>query len=206
VITVVLIEDHGVVRAGVASLLDAAPDITVVAAAENATAGIDAVLRHGPDVVLVDLSLPDRPGPEAIREILTIRPGTVIVALTAHADSDHVTRALAAGAAGYLLKDIAPDELVKAVRSAASGHGPLDPRIVMTAIGRGDTTVPAGLTERERQVLQLLAEGLSNREIARRLGISESMAKTHLSNAYERIGVRDRTSAALWATQHLALG
>lgn len=202
-IRVVLVDDHSVVRAGVAALLNAAVDVTVVAVAADAAAGVAAVLEHRPDVTLMDLSLPDRYGTEAIRDILAGWPQAVVVALTAFADGANVQEALDAGAVGYLLKDIDPQDLLTGVRAAAQGQSPLDPRVSRAALGLEPQPAGHGLTEREREVLRLLADGLSNAVIATRLGITEHTVKAHLRNAYDRIGVRDRTSAALWAAEHL---
>lgn len=202
-IRVVLVDDHTVVRAGMAALLDAAPDITVVAVAADVETGVAAVLAHRPDVTLMDLSLPDRTGTQAIRDILASWPDAVVVALTAFADDGHVSGALDAGAAGYLLKDIEPAELLAGVRAAASGGLPLDPRVSRFALRRNSPTDAVGLTQRERDVLRLLVQGLSNPAIAARLGITQHTVKAHLGKIYERIGVQDRTSAALWAVEHL---
>ena len=202
-IRVVLVDDHSVVRAGVAALLNAAPDVTVVAVAADATTGVAAVLQHRPDVTLMDLSLPDRYGTDAIRDVVAVWPEAVVVALTAFADGENVQEALEAGAVGYLLKDIEPAELLTGVRAAAAGHSPLDPRVTRAALGLEGGAGSHGLTEREQDVLRLLAQGLSNAVIATRLGITAHTVKAHLRNAYERIGLQDRTSAALWAAEHL---
>lgn len=201
-IRVVLVDDHTVVRAGLVALLSAAPDITVVATAEDAAGGVAAVLQHRPEVTLMDLSLPDRYGTDAIGQIRSAWPEAVIVALTAFADPDHVHQALQAGACGYLLKDIAPQELLAGVRSAAAGDVPLDPRISRSALHLDPAATSVRLSRREREVVALLAQGLSNPAIAARLGISTHTVKAHLHHIYDRIGVRDRTSAALWAAQH----
>lgn len=202
-IRVVLVDDHSVVRAGVAALLNAAPDVTVVAVAADAATGVAAVLEHRPDVTLMDLSLPDRYGTQAIRDVRAVWPDAVLVALTAFADGDNVQEALDAGAVGYLLKDIDPADLLAGVRAAAEGHSPLDPRVTRAALGLDSRAGDHGLTEREQEVLRLLAQGLSNPVIAARLGITQHTVKAHLRNAYERIGLQDRTSAALWAAEHL---
>lgn len=202
-IRVALVDDHSVVRAGVAALLSAAPDVTVVAVAADAATGVAAVLEHRPDVTLMDLSLPDRYGTQAIRDIRATWPEAVVVALTAFADGENVQDALDAGAVGYLLKDIEPAELLAGVRAAAAGHSPLDPRVTRLALGLDPKAGSHGLTERESEVLRLLAQGLSNAVIAARLGITPHTVKAHLRNAYERIGLQDRTSAALWAAEHL---
>jgi DNA-binding NarL/FixJ family response regulator len=203
VIRVVLVDDHSVVRAGVAALLSAAPDVEVVAVAADAATGVAAVLEHRPDVILMDLSLPDRYGTQAIRDIVAVWPEAAVVALTAFADGENVQEALDSGAVGYLLKDIDPADLLAGVRSAAAGQSPLDPRVTRSALGLDPLPAGHGLTERERDVLRLLVQGLSNAVIATRLGITQHTVKAHLRNAYERIGVRDRTSAALWAAEHL---
>jgi DNA-binding NarL/FixJ family response regulator len=203
VIHVVVVDDHRLVRAGLITLLDAAPDIEVVGDAADGAQGVEVARDTRPDVVLMDLSMPVLDGVGATRKILAEQPETKVVALTSFSDRQRVADVIAAGATGYLLKDCAPEELLSAVRSAAAGHAPFDPRVA-GALLPGRTPEPAQeLSNREVEVLRLATRGLANKQIARKLGISESTVKVHLSNVFRTIGVSDRTSAALWARENL---
>jgi DNA-binding NarL/FixJ family response regulator len=203
-IRVLVVDDHRLVRAGLISLLEAAADIEVVAEAADGQQALEAARATRPAVVLMDLSMPVLDGVEATRMLAREQPGTRVVALTSFSDRQRVTGVLAAGAIGYLLKDSRPEDLLAAVRAAADGHAPLDPRIA-GALLPGQQPPPAELlSDREKQVLTLAAQGLANKQIARRLGISESTVKVHVGSIFRRIGVRDRTSAALWARENLA--
>jgi DNA-binding NarL/FixJ family response regulator len=200
VIRVLLVDDHALLRAGMARLLELAYDVSVVGSAGSGAEGLEMAAALHPDVVLMDLSMPGMSGVEATRRLLAAQPDAAVVVLTSFADPDLVTDALDAGAIGYLLKDAEPDGLVGAVRSAARGESPLDPRaarIVLT--GRSKPTPVSVLSGREKEVLVLVAEGLANKQIARVLGIAERTVKAHLTSVFTQIGVTDRTSAALWA-------
>jgi DNA-binding NarL/FixJ family response regulator len=205
--TVMLVDDHHLVRAGLAGLIDSVSDLTVCGQAADGRAAVALAAETTPDVVLMDLSMPVMDGVEATREITRTLPGTRIVVLTSFADTDRVRDALDAGAVGYLLKDSDPTTLLTAVRSAAEGHVPLDPRVagaLLPTAGRPAVVEPAAdLSPREREVLSLVAQGLANKQIARRLGITERTVKAHVGSVFRRIGVADRTSAALWARDHL---
>jgi DNA-binding NarL/FixJ family response regulator len=202
-IRVLLADDHNLVRAGVAGLLAAEEDIEVVGAASNGPDAVELAAAVDPDVVLMDLSMPGMDGAEATRRILAELPDTHVVALTSFADRERVVEALNAGAVGYLLKDSEPEDLVGGVRAAAREESPLAPKAARALIASRPRSDPVGgLTEREREVLALLAEGLPNKLIARRLEISEKTVKAHLTNIFQRIGVTDRTQAALWAQRH----
>jgi DNA-binding NarL/FixJ family response regulator len=204
VITAVIADDHRLLRSGLATLLAAAGDIEVVGEAADGAQAVEVAVAAEPDVVLMDLSMPVLDGVAATRELAERLPATRVVVLTSFADRQRVHEAVRAGAVGYLLKDCTPDELFAGVRAAAAGHVPLDPRVA-GALLPGRAKPPRELlSEREQQVLRLAAEGLANKQIGRRLGISESTVKVHLANIYRRIGVADRTSAALWAREHLA--
>jgi DNA-binding NarL/FixJ family response regulator len=208
-VTVMLVDDHQLVRAGLAQLVESAPDLTVVAQAPDGRVAVEEARNHRPDVVLMDLSMPVMDGVQATREVVRLLPATKVVVLTSFVDQDRVHEAMDAGAVGYLLKDSDPATLLAAVRSAAAGHVPLDPRVAGALLPRGRTG-PAGttagaspdLSPREREVLTLIAQGMANKQIARRLGITERTVKAHLTSAYQRIGVADRTQAALWAQRH----
>jgi DNA-binding NarL/FixJ family response regulator len=201
-IRVVLVDDHQLLRDSLRSLLDAEPDIDVVGAAGDGGEAVPLALQTRPDVVLMDLSMPRMGGVEATRRLLAEQPGVQVVVLTSFPDQELIVDAVQAGAVGYLLKDAAPEEVVRAVRSAAAGESPLDGRVARTLLTRGRTTGETTLTEREREVLRLVARGLANKQIARRLGIAERTVKAHLTSAFQRIGATDRTQAALWATRH----
>jgi DNA-binding NarL/FixJ family response regulator len=204
-IRVLVVDDHQLVRAGLITLLAAAEDIDVVGEASDGAAGVAVARDALPDVVLMDLSMPVLDGVAATRALLAELPDTAVVALTSFSDRQRVADVIAAGATGYLLKDCAPDELLAAVRAAAAGHAPFDPRVAGALLpSRVAQVAPPGLSSREVQVLRLAATGLANKQIARKLGISESTVKVHLGNVFRRIGVTDRTSAALWAREHLA--
>ena len=202
-IRVLIVDDHPLVRAGLGTLLGSADDIEVVGEAADGDEVLAAATSVTPDVVLMDLSMPRLDGIAATRALTQAQPQVRVVALTSFADRGRVTDVLAAGAVGYLLKDCAPGELLAAVRAAASGHAPLDPRVASALLPRRADDPSSQLSERERQVLELAARGLANKQIGRALGITERTVKVHLGNVYRRIGVRDRTSAALWAREHL---
>jgi DNA-binding NarL/FixJ family response regulator len=142
-------------------------------------------------------------GVSATRALLSELPETRVVALTSFSDRQRVTDILAAGATGYVLKDSRPDDLLAAVRAAAGGHVPLDPRVAAALLPTREPPLTEQLSDREKQVLRLVAAGLANKQIARRLGIAESTVKVHTGNIFRRIGVTDRTSAAIWAKEHL---
>jgi DNA-binding NarL/FixJ family response regulator len=202
-IRVLVVDDHRLVRAGLITLLEGAGDIVVAGEAADGRQALEAARAVAPDVVLMDLSMPVLDGVAATRLLLEERPQARVVALTSFSDRQRVNDVLAAGAIGYLLKDSRPDELLAAVRSAAEGHAPLDPRVAGALLPGREPPAADLLSEREKQVLRLAAAGLANKQIARRLGISESTVKVHIGNIFRQIGVRDRTSAALWAREHL---
>ena len=203
-IRVLLVDDHRLVRAGLTSLLATAADVEVVGEAADGAHALEQVAATSPDVVLMDLSMPVMDGVTATRALRTRHPETRVVVLSSFSDRSRVREAVAAGATGYVLKDCTPDELLSAVRSAADGHAPLDPRVAGALLPGRDTASPAELlSERDQQVLRLAGKGLANKQIGRELGTSERTVKGHLGNVFRRIGVTDRTSAALWAREHL---
>ena len=202
-IRVLVVDDHHLVRAGLITLLEAAADIQVAGEAADGQQAIEAAAATAPDVILMDLSMPVLDGVAATRLLLAERPDTRVVALTSFSDRQRVTDIVAAGATGYVLKDCHPDDLLAAVRAAADGHVPLDPRVAAALLPSREPPLADQLSEREKQVLRLVAAGLANKQIARRLGIAESTVKVHTGNIFRRIGVTDRTSAALWAKEHL---
>jgi DNA-binding NarL/FixJ family response regulator len=202
-ISVLLVDDHQMVRAGIATLLAATDEIVVVGQAGDGAAAVAAAADTMPDVVLMDLSMPVLDGVEATRQILDSQPDVRVVVLTSFSDRDRVSDALAAGAVGYLLKDCDPADLLSAVRSAAAGHVPLDPRVARILLPTGQGRPEDAMSPREVEVLRLVAKGLANKQIGRRLGITERTVKAHLGRVFRALGVADRTSAALWAHDHL---
>lgn len=202
-IRVAVVEDHELVRAGLVELLADAEDIEVVATAANGMEALDIVAGEGPDIVLMDLSMPGVGGIEATRRIAAEHPGVRVIVLTSFSDSSEVLGALDAGAIGYLLKDASPEDLRSGIRAAARGESPLSPKAARALIAARDERHEAPeLTEREREVLSCVAEGLPNKLIARRLEISEKTVKAHLTSIFQQIHVTDRTQAALWARRN----
>ena len=203
-VSVLLVDDHPVVRSGLAGLLSAHPDLIVVGEAADGAEALERATDLAPAVVLMDISMPGVDGIEATRRLVSEGYAGAVVMLTSYSDKGRVTEALAAGAVGYLLKDCEPEEVVAAVRAAAKGHTPLDPRVAGALLpDRTGGVTRSDLSVREREVLTLISEGLANKQIARRLGIAERTVKVHATNVFRRIGVADRTSAALWARDHL---
>jgi DNA-binding NarL/FixJ family response regulator len=206
VIRVLLAEDHPVVRAGLAELLGGTDDIEVVASAADGEEAVALVADVAPDVVLMDVSMPGMDGIEATRRIAAAGSGTHVVMLTSFSDRKNILAALDAGAAGFLLKDAEPDEIFRGIRAAAKGESPLAPKAARTVLSARRAGEPADdeveLTAREREVLSLVAAGMPNKLIARRLEISEKTVKAHLTSVYRTIDVSTRTEAALWAREH----
>jgi DNA-binding NarL/FixJ family response regulator len=201
-IRVLLADDHGLVRDGLARLLASVSDIEVVAAAADGDEAVRLAKEHQPDVILMDLRMPGMNGSEATRRLLEEDPAMQVVILTSFSERDEILTALDAGAIGYLLKDAEPEELIRGVRAAAHGESPLDPKAARELLGSRGSAPAAQLTDREREVLQLVTRGLPNKLIARELGISEKTVKAHLTTVFQRIGVRDRVQAAMWARDH----
>jgi len=206
-IRVLLADDHPVVRRGLAELLGAADDIDVVGAATDGDEAVAQAMETAPDVVLMDISMPNVDGVAATRRLLRERPEARVVMLTSFSERERILDALDAGAIGYLLKDAEPDELLRGVRAAARGESPLAPKAARAVLAAREERRPGDeLTGREREVLILVGEGLPNKLIARRMGISEKTVKTHLTSVFQRIGVSDRTQAALWARRNGLVG
>jgi DNA-binding NarL/FixJ family response regulator len=200
---VLLVDDHNILRASLARLLDAEDDLEVVGTAGDGAEAVRLAAATTPDVVLMDLSMPGMDGVEATRAIVASGSAARVVVLTSFSDRDRILGALDAGAIGYLLKDAEPDDVLRGVRAAARGDWPLDPRAARLLLGDGGGR-PSGprLSDREQEVLGLVAGGLPNKLIARRLGIAERTVKAHLTRIFEQLGVTDRTQAALWAERH----
>lgn len=203
-IDVLLVDDHALMRAGLRGVIAGADDMRVVGMAADGAEALESVATTNPDVVLMDLSMPGMDGVTATRRITEEYPDVDVVVLTSYIDEQRVLEAMDAGAIGYVLKDTDPADLLAAIRSAAQGHSPLDPRVARTILHTRRAAPPATgeLTEREQEVLMLVGRGLANKQIARVLGIREGTVKAHLTSVFQRIGVRDRTSAALWAQRH----
>lgn len=207
-IRVALVDDHRVVRTGVAAYLDLIQDIVVVAEARDGREAIDRIAALEPqggvpDVVLMDLVMPVLDGVAATRAIKARWPAVEVVAMTSFVEESKVRDALEAGAAGYLLKDADADEVAAAIRSAVAGRMHLDPTVarLLADSVRRPKRADAALTPREREVLALLAEGASNRDIADALTVSERTARTHVSAILGKLGLASRTQAALWAVR-----
>ena len=204
-IRVLVADDHAVVRQGLRTFLELQEDIEVVADVADGRQALVAVAEHDPDVVLMDLVLPEVDGVEAIRRIASERPDIRVIALTSFLDDDKLFPAVRAGAAGYLLKDVEPAELVKAIRTVHAGEGLVHPavaaRLMEEVAAAGGREARDSLTARERQVVDLIARGLSNKRIALELGISEKTVKTHVSSILGKLGLTDRTQVALHAVR-----
>jgi DNA-binding NarL/FixJ family response regulator len=198
-ISVLIADDHGVIRDGLSRLIEALDDMRVVGTAADGEEAVARCRETGPDVVLMDLDMPNVDGIEATRRI-TQDQETAVLVLTSFSDRRRILGAIEAGASGYLLKDASSEEVAEGIRAAARGEAPLDPRAARAVINARSEPDPLGaLSQREREVLALLVEGLPNKLIARRLEISEKTVKTHLTRIFREIGVTDRTQAALWA-------
>ena len=206
-IRVLLVDDHGVVRRGLRGYLELLEDIEIVGEAENGRFGVEAARELRPDVVLMDLLMPDMDGIAATAAIRAELPDVEVVALTSFVEEARVTAALEAGAAGFILKDADADDVAEAIRAAHRGEVHLDPAvasIVARRVREGTAATTGGdepLTSREHEVLGLVARGLSNREIATRLAITERTARTHVSNILGKLGLVSRTQAALYAVE-----
>lgn len=212
-IRVVLADDHAVVRRGLAGLIESTHDLVVVGVAKDGSEAVILVREHRPDVAVMDLQMPVLDGVEATRAIVAEQTGTEVLVLTSFSDHARIDAAIEAGAVGYLLKDAEPEVLLDGIRAVARGESPLDPRAARHLLSRasreGAGAGPpaandgaADLSPREAEVLRLVVEGLLNKQIAVRLGITERTVKAHLTSVYQRIGVADRTQAALWAQRH----
>lgn len=207
-ITLILADDHAMVRKGLTAFLATATDIQVMAVAECGAEAVIAAEKYAPDVVLLDLFMPDQPAVETVRQIKRVSPRSQIVMVTSHEGDEYVVPVTQAGATSYILKDTTPESLVEAVRKAASGESTISPRVakaLMTVVtrpqtaGREDGQPHEDLTGREMEVLHCIAEGLSNADIAAQLSISEKTVKSHVSNILSKLYLSDRTQAAVYA-------
>jgi two-component system, NarL family, response regulator LiaR len=205
-IKVLIVDDHQVVRQGLRTFLELQEDIRVVGEAGDGIAALEKIVQLSPDVVLMDLVMPRLDGIETTRQLKAIDPKVKVIALTSFTEDENVFPAIQAGASSYLLKDVSPDELVEAIRAAYRGEARLHPQVqrkLMEQVAlQGELThKPSGghLTERELEVVQLVAQGRSNHEIAEKLVISEKTVKTHISNVLSKLHLGDRTQLAIYA-------
>ncbi|WP_187645415.1 response regulator transcription factor [Streptomyces sp. TRM49041] len=206
-IRVLLVDDHQVVRRGLRTFLEVQDDIEVVGEAADGAEGVARTEELRPDVVLMDVKMPGTDGIEALRKLRELDNPAKVLVVTSFTEQRTVVPALRAGAAGYVYKDIDPDALAGAIRSVHAGHVLLQPEVAGALLSQEESNGGAGgrsgtLTEREREVLGLIADGRSNREIARALVLSEKTVKTHVSNILMKLDLADRTQAALWAVRH----
>jgi DNA-binding NarL/FixJ family response regulator len=210
-ITVFLLDDHEIVRRGIRDLLEAEGDIRVVGEASTADQAVGRVHALDPDVAVLDVRLEEGNGIEACRDIRSLHPRTACLILTSFADDEALFQAILAGAAGYLLKQIRTNDLVDAVRRVAAGQNLLDPKVTARVLERLRTGGPqdellARLTEQERKVLELVAEGLTNRQIGDRLHLAEKTVKNYVTSLLAKMGMARRTEAAVYAARHLDNG
>jgi len=203
VISVLIADDHPFVRHGLRTYLETLDDLEVAGEAADGAEAVELAVRLLPDVVLMDLVMPELDGVEATRKIREASPSTKVIVLTSFADDEKVFPAIKAGAAGYLLKDVHPAELAEAVRKASRGEVLLAPSVAARLMQEvaGERPAAGGLTERELEVLRLIARGLPNKQIARELVVSEKTVKTHVSNILAKLHLADRTQAALYAVR-----
>jgi NarL family two-component system response regulator LiaR len=207
-INVLIVDDHGMVRQGLRTYLNLMEDIKVVGEAQNGAEAVAQVRRHKPDVVLMDLVMPEMDGIEATRRIRELHPDTKVIVLSSFTEDDKVFPAIKSGAAGYLLKDISPTDLANAIRAVIRGQTQLHPDIAKKLMNQFVDPkariegISEDLTPREVEVLGLLAQGMSNAELADALFISEKTIKTHISNILGKLNLADRTQAAIYAYKH----
>lgn len=204
-IRVLIVDDHVIVREGLQIVLGEEPGFEVVGMAGESDAALTLVRKHKPDVVLMDLVMPGLDGIETTRRVLAANPSTHVLVLTTFADDQRVREAIQAGAIGYLLKDVLKPELLNAIRSAADGKPALHPeaqQYLMRHVAGGDAAPHDSLTSREFNILKLIAEGRSNKEIALALHLTEGTVKGYVSTIFDKLGVEDRTQAALYAVKH----
>jgi DNA-binding NarL/FixJ family response regulator len=204
-----LVDDHELVRQGIAAMLNSASDLQVVGEARSGREALEVARRELPDVVLMDVKMPDMDGLEATKKIKEERARTAVIMLTMHDNPSYLRDAVRAGAAGYLLKDVSKDELVDAIRQVATGGAFIESQMLKGMLsemkpssGASATGVGKNLTKREREILALVAEGMSNREIADKLVLSPETVKSHVAAILEKLNVSDRTQAAIFAVRN----
>ncbi len=203
-IRVMLVDDHSMVRRGLATFLKVFDDLVLAGEAENGEAAIQLCAKAKPDVILMDMVMPIMDGVSATRIVRQQYPNVQVIALTSFKEGEMINNALEAGAIGYLLKDVSADELVRAIRSATAGRATLSPEVAQSLVETANLPPLPGLdlTERERDVLSLMVEGLSNMQIAGRLVVSPSTVKSHVSNILSKLGVASRTEAVTLALRN----
>lgn len=204
-ISIMLVDDHQMIRIGLSAFLNTQPDIDVIAEASSGQDAIKQLEKIVPDVILMDLIMPEMGGVEATRRIKQISPNTHVIILTSHHDDKHIFPAIRAGAISYLLKDVDPDDLADAIRKANRGEATLSPQVAARLMADLQKNTPdsinayTSLTERELEVLQIIAQGKSNQEIADALVVSIKTVKSHVSNILRKLHLADRTQAAVFA-------
>jgi len=206
-IRVVIVDDHAVVREGLRTYLDLSDEIEVIGEARNGREAVERARALKPDVMLMDLLMPEMDGIAATRGVKEVSPATNVIVLTSFTDDEHIMPALRAGATGYLLKDVSAADLVRAIEGANKGQAQLHPEVArrlmeqVSTPPRAEEPPGAALTPRELEVLRLIASGMSNKEIARELVLNERTVKGHVSNILSKLGLADRTQAALYAVR-----
>jgi DNA-binding NarL/FixJ family response regulator len=203
-IRVLIVDDHAIVRGGLGSLIATTSDLEVIGEAADGDEAVRLAAELAPDVVLMDLSMPGSDGVQATRRVLEGNPDAHVLVLTSFSDQRRILDALDAGAEGYLLKHSEPEVILSGIRAVVAGGSPLDPKAARTLLTQQrrapePAATASPLTAREEEVLAMVGDGLPNKSIARRLGISERTVKAHLTSIFQRLGVTDRTQAALWA-------
>jgi two-component system response regulator DevR len=206
---ILLVDDHEIVRLGLKALLSRYPHFEVVAEARDAQEAIDMLLRHEPDIVVMDIRLPGKNGIEATQDILEIRPQTKVIMLTSHADDDVLFDAISAGASGYVLKQIGSDDLIRALEMVGRGQSMLDPTLTQKVFQRvresarkAEDEYFAALTQQELHILAYITEGLTNREIAERVFLSEKTVRNYVSSILSKLNLSSRAEAAAYAVRH----
>lgn len=208
-ITLLIVDDHAVVRKGLVAFFAITDDIRIVATAASGQEAVTKAKEHAPFVILLDLFLPDQPAVRTIGQIKAVSPKSQIIILTSHEGDEHIAETLKAGALSYALKDISPEDLIVAVRKAAIGESILDARLACEFMGNFDSesaVLHDNLTERERDILHLIAKGMTNGEIASHLCISETTVKSHVSNILGKLYLADRTKVAVYAWEKGLIG
>jgi NarL family two-component system response regulator LiaR len=204
-VKLVIVDDHRVVRSGVKALIETEPGLEVIGEAGDGREAVTKVKAQQPDVVLMDLVMPEMDGVEATRELTKLSPAPEILILTSFSEEERIIQAIKAGASGYLIKDASPDELVQAIEDVYNGESTLDPKVagtVLRSVQNEPEDSSEELTNREIEVLELLAEGLPNEDIAEKLYISERTVRSHVSNILGKLGLANRTQAALYAVRN----
>ena len=206
---ILLVDDHEIVRLGLKALLSRYPHFEVVAEARDAQEAIDMLLRHEPDIVVMDIRLPGRNGIEATQDVLALRPQTKVIVLTSHADDDVLFDAISAGASGYVLKQIGSDDLIRALEMVGRGQSMLDPTLTQKVFQRvresarkAEDEYFAALTQQELHILGFITEGLTNREIAERVFLSEKTVRNYVSSILSKLNLSSRAEAAAYAVRH----